>query len=60
MATKILSQYQTSHNVWFERCKVARKCLDDLGSENLRDYPVQLRGPMMSLSAEEFVPAAKA
>jgi hypothetical protein len=60
VVTKNLAQHHAAHKAWAQRCKVAKDHIQNLGTEALKEFLLEIYGPVMSLSANILLPAVKA
>jgi hypothetical protein len=60
VVTKNLAQHHAAHKAWAQRCNVARKQIQNLGVEALKEFLSEIYGPVMSLSANKLQPSVKA
>jgi hypothetical protein len=60
VVTKNLAQHHAAHKAWAQRCNVARGHIQNIGPEALKEFLLEIYGPVMSLSADKLLPAVKA
>jgi len=60
VVTKNLAQHHAAHKAWAQRCNVARKHIQNIGPEALKEFLLEIHGPVISLSANKLLPAVKA
>lgn len=54
------AEYLAAHKAWTGRYNIAKKHIEDLGTETLRDLLLDIYNPVMSLSAISLLPAMNA